>query len=346
MGKTRAMEMGTQLHEFYDKLNKIDMANDETEAVLSQHPEGKAIVTAFKKQYPAEYMKFHNVWRPYRRALPRGPLEYSEHEDRMLIEIPNSPVSNTTLMGIMDYTNLNARGKAIIVDFKSGSSQDSPSYRDQAAIYALITMSVYPQVQEVKTVIFDISSTQRGALDAGTFYFLRERDYEPLRLATQKMIGTIVEAVVNDKFPATPCNKCGYCPDTTCKFNKNWKLKGQPLAEGLPALLPQAENSNNPIVETRQESSLFMPSKNAIINDGEPESVSVSSVFGSFELGEKEKAALIAIRKHLASIPSKLEKKEKENVESESSKDTQTQSKSTLKTIKIPVTKTEGRSKK
>jgi RecB family exonuclease len=346
MGKTKAMEMGTQLHEFYDKLNKIDIANDETAAALSQHPEGKAIVTAFKKQYPAEYMKFHNVWRPYRRALPRGPLEYSEHQDRMLIEIPNSPVSNTTLMGIMDYTNLNARGKAIIVDFKSGSSQDSPSYRDQAALYALITMSVYPQVQEVKTVIFDISSTQRGALDTGTFYFLRERDYEPLRLATQKMIGTIVEAVVNDKFPATPCNKCSYCPDATCKFNKNWRIKGQPLAEALSALPPQEENSNNPTVETKQESSLFMPSKNAIIDGGEPESVSMSSVFGSFELGEKEKAALIAIREHLASMPSKLEKKENAESESESSKDTQTQSKATIKTIKIPIAKTEGRSKK
>lgn len=286
---------GENLHDLYEKLSTS--TSEETTRTLSAQ---------FRKQYPVEFMKYDKIWRPYRQTLPRGIYEFFEVPIEFNMSLSTGVPVN--INGRIDYLNLNAKDRAIVLDFKSGAYLDNPSYRDQAALYAQLVFHQYPEVQVVQTGLFDISSVmERGLVPDSTYEFQRDRDLDRLGATTGKLIIPIIDSVINHKYPITPCFQCRYCPDVNCPFNKlNDRVRAKIDPHSLPpgdygAGLPNVKKVV-PKDSIKSDIGAHSPPTRAIEDPlaSTQEELSIKEYFGLEKIGDRERLLLAELKQKLA----------------------------------------------
>lgn len=297
-----ALAKGNILHKYYAGLCD---PNASPESI-------KLIVSDFTKRFPTEFMKYSRKWKAHAKALPPGPAILVEKEMRMDIPIPEPLVepstgkrySSVVFKGFIDYMNMNAPGLAYVIDFKSGRASTAPKYADQLAIYAAMVFSTYSQVQTVRSYTYDISDNMNSEVsEQNSFEFTRKADYENLMETLSKIIWSLIDSALKGKFAATPCMRCGYCPDYACKFNRTPQHK-----RGITGTAPE------PPTRTFEEVPKETPTARAVVSTEyddtygppvldepeppivEPETVPTESVT---KIGDKERNLLMDLKKKL-----------------------------------------------
>lgn len=280
-----ALAKGNLLHEYYSVLNDTNSTQEQI----------KETVGAFTKKYPLEFMKYSRKWKEHVKTLPPGNIILVEKEMRMDVPIPEPLVEPSTgkkfmsvvFKGFIDYLNMNLQHTAYMVDFKSGRASTAPKYADQLAIYALMIFSTYPNIQNVLAYTYDISDNMTSEVsEQNSFEFVRERDYDTLMDTLSKMVWSVIDSALKGKFTPTPCMRCSYCPDYTCKYNRTPQSK-----RGATGNQPAS-----PPVQTQEYDTYAPPKLEEEPKKAPAEIIPAESVT---PIGDREKQLLMDLKKKL-----------------------------------------------
>jgi CRISPR/Cas system-associated exonuclease Cas4 (RecB family) len=113
----------------------------------------------------------------------------------------------------LDLTAIKGK-KALLVDWKSGKFKDySDSELSQLRMFAVVIMSMYPEIEEVETAYLYIEHQKKIT---ETFY---RKDYEALKRPFDEIAAEIYARV---DFPATKNENCRWCSVNECQFKGKW----------------------------------------------------------------------------------------------------------------------------
>jgi hypothetical protein len=184
-----------------------------TQAILYGKEVHKALEDYVKegKPLPLNYQRFKKM---VDELVQIEGTKYVEHEMGLLPD--GTPCdfkdSNRWVRGIADLLIVD-KDVAYVVDYKTGSER-YPDV-DQLKLMALMTFAHFPEVQKVKGALLFVLKNHlvsedytRDQIDTlwGTFHPKLER----LKLAFE-----------TDEWTANPTPLCGYCPVSTCEFNRS-----------------------------------------------------------------------------------------------------------------------------
>jgi RecB family exonuclease len=142
-----------------------------------------------------------------------GGIKFPEH--RMAVTFDRTPCTfgakEYWVRGIADLLVIDGK-QAYIVDYKTGSNK----YPDpkQLQLMSLLTFAHFPQVQHVKAgLLFVVHehfvTSEYAREDSEKLWNDFIPDLERLRLSH-----------VNDSWQPNPTPLCGWCPVSSCEFNK------------------------------------------------------------------------------------------------------------------------------
>jgi hypothetical protein len=284
-----ALTKGDTLHKYYQVLNDVNAT-----------PEArKEVVEKFTKQFPLEFMKYSTKWKSHVKKLPQGPNVVLEKEMQMSIPISSpllnpsgKPFNSIIFKGYIDYLNFNQPKTAYVIDYKSGRAATAPKYADQLAIYAAMVFSAFPMVDTVRAYTYDISDNMNSEVsEQNSFEFDRGKDSQNLIDTLAKMMETMISAASKKEFSPTPCIRCSYCPDYSCRFNRVPPSKRGVTAQ--PDLSPPTPTP--PPAPIQQEYDTY-GSPIPPAPTPAPTEIPIETVT---QIGEKEKAILLEMKKKL-----------------------------------------------
>jgi CRISPR/Cas system-associated exonuclease Cas4 (RecB family) len=123
---------------------------------------------------------------------------------------------NAWTRGIGDLVVLH-KGKAAVLDYKTGKRKPS----EQLQLYAAYVFAHYPQIETVTTGFVWLKPKR---LD---WHTIRQADVPSLWQAFLPRVAKLESAYERDSWPARPSGLCnGWCPITSCEFNKERKQCG------------------------------------------------------------------------------------------------------------------------
>lgn len=283
-----ALAKGETLHEYYQVLNDVNATKENVKLVVEQ----------FTRRFPLEFMKYSTKWKAHVKTLPQGPNVVLEKEMQMSIPLstplvnPDGKKFNSVIFkGYIDYLNLNQPRVAYVIDYKSGRAATAPKYADQLAIYAAMVFSSFPAVSVVRAYTYDISDNMNSEIsEQNSFEFERDRDFQNLVETLSKMMETMISAAMKKEFQPTPCIRCSYCPDYSCRFNRVPPSKRGVTAR--PDLSPP-----KPPTPIQQEYDTYGDS--IVSAPAPPPAPTETPVETVTQMGDKEKAILLEMKKKL-----------------------------------------------
>lgn len=135
-----------------------------------------------------------------------------EAERKLAIDVNWQPTSWKTAWGraIADVFSVHG-DRAIVWDWKTGKYR-GPTL--QASINALMVFATYPEVNRVDTnfVYFKAKLPEDDV-------FMRE-DIPEIAKPVTDVLGRIAQCEARNEWGHKPSGLCGYCPVTSCQFNK------------------------------------------------------------------------------------------------------------------------------
>ena len=102
--------------------------------------------------------------------------------------------------------------KAWIGDWKTGKVREKPF---QVSVFAAFVFKIFPQINAITANNLWLNVGKVGQ----KYSFLRE-NLDLLWSEILRKIYAVEDCARRDNFPEKPSGLCGYCNDTTCKFNK------------------------------------------------------------------------------------------------------------------------------
>jgi len=186
--ETEQMRYGTELHEAAELFVK----------------EGKPLPPEFEFIKPT----LDALMSKPGRKLPEHEMALKEDLSPCAFKDPAFWVRGIADLLIVDDDNLTAK----VVDYKTGKA-NYPDL-DQLKLMALMVFAHFPKVQEVKGALIFILKNRLVSED------YKRDQMDSLWAVFESKVIRLEQAFENNEWTPNPTPLCGYCPVTTCEFNR------------------------------------------------------------------------------------------------------------------------------
>jgi len=193
-----------QLQYFYAYIKKLprDMSSPALKRGLKIHKLAEDFVLGKISKLPKELRHFAGEFKALKTSCKKG-QGFTEPDVSMDSRWVRSELFESDyFLGFIDYIHFNNDGSVTVIDYKTG--RQYPGHRDQAHVYAMVSMALEPNITKVDVEFWYLDSGQTREWQWG------RKDFETMKKIWVSRIGKMHDCKDFQAMPNKFCKWCSY----------------------------------------------------------------------------------------------------------------------------------------